>query len=96
MKISYFYQTNDDVLHEYQAQVSEPFVISILSGIGKGTIRANTHSLPEDVKVFYFPSGRVWYKNGNRFVGENKTKYRWAMANCRRQKAIEESKQKGK
>lgn len=90
----YFFQTEDDTIHEYKVPVGEMFLIHFLSAIGKGEVKASVHDLPKNIKTFFFPSGRVWYKNGNRFVGENQTKYRWAMGNFKRLQAIKEAKEK--
>lgn len=91
----YYYETEDGHIHQYSVNVSEVFMVSILSRIGRKEIEPSVHSLRDDIKMFYFPSGRIWYSNGNRFVAQNISRYRKVMLTYRQQHSIEESKKKG-
>ena len=57
-------------------------------------LEPEVHDLPKDIQVFYFPSGRIWYKNGNRFVAQTPIRFRKIAAEYKRQQVIKESKAK--
>ena len=93
IKLLYYYET-DDAIHQYLRSLSEIYLVSILSKIGKGELEPEIHDLPEDIQVFYFPSGRIWYRNGNRFVAQTPIRFRKIAAEYKRQQVIKESKNK--
>jgi len=92
--VLYYYETEDSAIHEHQVSISEIFMVSILSKIARGRVEPSVHHLEENIKIFYFPSGRIWHANGNRFVAQNITKYRQVMMAFRRQRNILESKKR--
>lgn len=90
----YYYKTEDGTIHQYQVNISEVFLVSILARIGRKELSPSVHDLPDDITLFYFPSGRIWHANGNRFVAQKPLVYREVMLTFRRLQGIKESKDK--
>lgn len=68
--IYYFTVEHTAGIQRHMTINSELPMVTILSEIGKGNIEPEVHDLPNDMVTFLFPSGRVWYRNGNRFVAQ--------------------------
>ncbi len=84
----YYYQTISGGIGQYISGIPEKAMVSNLTKIGKGDILPESIGLPGDITAFFFPSGRIWYANGNHFVPESPARFRECMRVHKRQQSL--------
>ncbi len=84
----YYYQTISGAIGQYITKIPEMVMISNLIKIGKGETLPEGIDLPGDIISLFFPSGRIWYANGNHFTVESSGRFKECMRVHKKQQAL--------